>query len=144
MRVSGCIRGTRGCLIKFAEAISCRRPEIKTISCPKNRTPLLQECAFIHPSLSPLLIAGQEEETEAHFEPVIKLTEQVETKTLEENEEVLFKMCDLFFLSSAITRKSSLGVLSSSVSRPHLQSGRKEERAMFVCSSTRKPRKFVL
>ncbi|KAF8351149.1 RanBP1 domain-containing protein [Amanita rubescens] len=37
-------------------------------------------------------LAPREEETDAHFEPVIKLTEQVETKTHEENEEVLFKM----------------------------------------------------
>jgi Ran-binding protein 1 len=35
----------------------------------------------------------QEDEVDAHFEPVIKLTEQVETKTHEEDEEVLFKMC---------------------------------------------------
>jgi len=37
-------------------------------------------------------LATREEETDPHFEPVIKLTEQVETKTLEENEDVLFKM----------------------------------------------------
>ncbi|KAG6334380.1 hypothetical protein ID866_4701 [Astraeus odoratus] len=34
----------------------------------------------------------QEEETDVHFEPVIKLTEQVETKTLEEDEDAIFKM----------------------------------------------------
>jgi Ran-binding protein 1 len=33
-----------------------------------------------------------EEETGGHYEPVIKLTEQVESKTLEEDEEALFKM----------------------------------------------------
>ncbi|KAF5369988.1 hypothetical protein D9758_001301 [Tetrapyrgos nigripes] len=38
------------------------------------------------------LAPRQEEETDAHFEPVIKLTEQVDTKTHEEDEEVLFKM----------------------------------------------------
>ncbi|KAJ7095123.1 Ran binding domain-containing protein, partial [Mycena belliarum] len=32
------------------------------------------------------------EETDPHFEPVIKLTEQIDTKTHEEDEEVLFKM----------------------------------------------------
>ncbi|KAK2466482.1 hypothetical protein APHAL10511_002124 [Amanita phalloides] len=37
-------------------------------------------------------LATREEETDVHFEPVIKLTEQVETKTLEEDEDVLFKM----------------------------------------------------
>ena len=34
----------------------------------------------------------QDEENDPHFEPVIKLTEQVETKTGEEDEDVLFKM----------------------------------------------------
>ncbi|KAI0638231.1 RanBP1 domain-containing protein [Trametes polyzona] len=34
----------------------------------------------------------QDEEHDPHFEPVIKLTEQVETKTHEEDEDVLFKM----------------------------------------------------
>ncbi|KAF9468860.1 RanBP1 domain-containing protein [Collybia nuda] len=37
-------------------------------------------------------LAPREEEVDAHFEPVIKLTEQVDTKTLEEDEQVLFKM----------------------------------------------------
>ena len=35
---------------------------------------------------------SQEEENDPHFEPVIKLTEQVETKTGEEDEDVRFKM----------------------------------------------------
>ena len=39
----------------------------------------------------------QEEDADVHFEPVIKLTEQVDTKTHEEDEVVLFKM---FALSS--------------------------------------------
>jgi len=38
------------------------------------------------------LAPKQEEEVDPHFEPVIKLTEQVDTKTHEEDEEVLFKM----------------------------------------------------
>jgi len=37
-------------------------------------------------------LAPREDETDVHFEPVIKLTEQVETKTNEEDEDVLFKM----------------------------------------------------
>ncbi|KAG6832898.1 single stranded nucleic acid binding protein [Tricholoma furcatifolium] len=37
-------------------------------------------------------LAPREEETDVHFEPVIKLTEQVDTKTNEEDEDVLFKM----------------------------------------------------
>jgi Ran-binding protein 1 len=34
----------------------------------------------------------QDEEPDVHFEPVVKLTEQVETKTMEESEDVIFKM----------------------------------------------------
>ncbi|KZT12757.1 uncharacterized protein LAESUDRAFT_709942 [Laetiporus sulphureus 93-53] len=37
-------------------------------------------------------LAPREEEHEPHYEPVIRLTEQVETKTFEEDEDVLFKM----------------------------------------------------
>jgi len=37
-------------------------------------------------------LAPREEEADVHFEPVVKLTEQVEVKTHEENEDVLFKM----------------------------------------------------
>ncbi|PPQ83269.1 hypothetical protein CVT25_004008 [Psilocybe cyanescens] len=37
-------------------------------------------------------IVAREDEVDVHFEPVIKLTEQVDTKTHEEDEEVLFKM----------------------------------------------------
>jgi len=37
-------------------------------------------------------LAPRDEETDVHFEPVIKLTEQVDTKTHEEDEDVLFKM----------------------------------------------------
>jgi len=38
------------------------------------------------------LTARTEEENDPHFEPVIKLTEQVDTKTGEEDDEALFKM----------------------------------------------------
>jgi len=38
------------------------------------------------------LAARTEEENDPHFEPVIKLTEQVDTKTGEEDDNVLFKM----------------------------------------------------
>ncbi|KAI6047102.1 RanBP1 domain-containing protein [Pisolithus marmoratus] len=41
---------------------------------------------------NPLAPKQQEDETDVHFEPVIKLTEQVEIKTLEEDEDVIFKM----------------------------------------------------
>ncbi|KAI0693574.1 RanBP1 domain-containing protein [Cytidiella melzeri] len=37
-------------------------------------------------------LAQAEEEHDPHFEPVIKLTEQVDVKTMEEDEDVLFKM----------------------------------------------------
>jgi len=43
-------------------------------------------------NLNDPLAPKQEEEVDVHFEPVIKLTEQVEIKTLEEDEDVLFKM----------------------------------------------------
>ncbi|KIY73797.1 hypothetical protein CYLTODRAFT_416824 [Cylindrobasidium torrendii FP15055 ss-10] len=36
--------------------------------------------------------AHREEENDPQFEPVIKLTEQIDTKTMEEDEDVLFKM----------------------------------------------------
>jgi len=42
-------------------------------------------------------LAPREEENDPHFEPVIKLTEQVETKTMEEDEDVLFKMRSKLF-----------------------------------------------
>ncbi|KAH9938611.1 RanBP1 domain-containing protein [Fomitopsis serialis] len=41
---------------------------------------------------TPDALAPREEEHDPHFEPVIKLTEQVTTKTNEEDEDVLFKM----------------------------------------------------
>ncbi|KAF8974642.1 RanBP1 domain-containing protein [Flammula alnicola] len=37
-------------------------------------------------------LVPREEEVDVHFEPVIRLTEQVDTKTHEEDEDVLFKM----------------------------------------------------
>ncbi|KAH6915427.1 RanBP1 domain-containing protein [Coprinopsis sp. MPI-PUGE-AT-0042] len=37
-------------------------------------------------------LAPREEEVDVHFEPVIRLTEQVDTKTNEEDEESVFKM----------------------------------------------------
>ncbi|OBZ76737.1 Ran-specific GTPase-activating protein [Grifola frondosa] len=43
-------------------------------------------------SLIALTCARQEDEHDPQYEPVIKLTEQVETKTMEEDEDVLFKM----------------------------------------------------
>ena len=43
-------------------------------------------------SNDPLAPKQQEEEADVHFEPVIKLTEQVDVKTMEEDEEPVFKM----------------------------------------------------
>ena len=40
-----------------------------------------------------ICLCQEEEVVDPQFEPVIKLTEQVETKTHEEDEDVLFKMC---------------------------------------------------
>ena len=49
---------------------------------------------FPHCLLYTSLIASssQEEEHDPQFEPVIRLAEQVETKTFEEDEDALFKM----------------------------------------------------
>ena len=41
------------------------------------------------------LILQTDEDNDPHFEPVIKLTEQVDTKTGEEEDDVIFKMCVL-------------------------------------------------
>jgi len=50
-------------------------------------------------------LAPREEENDPHFEPVIKLTEQVETKTMEEDEDVLFKMRSKLFRFSTETNE---------------------------------------
>ncbi|RDB23212.1 Ran-specific GTPase-activating protein 1 [Hypsizygus marmoreus] len=54
----------------------------------------LEDLAFVlyGTRIDPYFVLSQEEEVDAHFEPVIKLTEQVDTKTHEEDENVLFKM----------------------------------------------------
>jgi len=50
------------------------------------------------------------EEHDPHYEPVVKLTEQVETKTLEEDEDVIFKMrAKLFRFESATTEWKERG-----------------------------------
>ncbi|TIA88372.1 hypothetical protein E3P99_02621 [Wallemia hederae] len=54
---------------------------------PKQETPVEK----VEETQAAAAEAGQEEST-AQFEPVVKLTETVETKTLEEDEEVLFKI----------------------------------------------------
>jgi Ran-binding protein 1 len=47
--------------------------------------------------------ANKDEEHDPHYEPVIKLTDQVETKTHEEDEETLFKMRAKLFRFEATT-----------------------------------------
>jgi len=42
--------------------------------------------------VAPDALAPREEETDVHFEPVVKLTEQVDAKTGEDDEDVTFKM----------------------------------------------------
>jgi len=55
-------------------------------------------------------LAPREEEPDVHFEPVIKLTEQVDTKTHEEDETVLFKMrAKLFRFDSVSTEWKERG-----------------------------------
>lgn len=82
----------------------------------------------------------QEEEHDPHYEPVIHLTDKVETKTLEEDEDQLFKMyatsLDLFSVSQQIfmfIRWLGLGAPNSSDSMQSVPSGRNEERASCVC-----------
>ncbi|KAJ2933677.1 hypothetical protein H1R20_g3404, partial [Candolleomyces eurysporus] len=55
-------------------------------------------------------LAPREEEVDVHFEPVIKLTEQVDAKTHEEDEDVIFKMrAKLFRFDSASTEWKERG-----------------------------------
>jgi hypothetical protein len=66
---------------------------------------------FFHFSLGGLVVAThpnsfnrlfqKEEEHDPHFEPVIKLTEEVETKTNEENETIIFKLYVSFSTDSS-------------------------------------------
>jgi len=56
------------------------------------------------------LAARTEEEVDPHFEPVIKLTEQVDTKTGEENDDVLFKLrAKLFRFDSSEWKERGTG-----------------------------------
>ena len=99
------------------------------------------------------LCYAQDEEHDPHFEPVIKLTEQVEVKTNEEDEDVLFKMCDFCLdqfqsLPLNLIQSSSSVLLSISGGRSYsdltlaLRNGKKEELAMFVCFATESQRKY--
>jgi len=73
---------------------------------------------------------------------VIKLTEQVETKTHEEDEDVLFKMWVNLDLDDRTTLMPLLlGVQSFSGLIVDPPSGRNAELEMFVCSVIRQPRK---
>ncbi|RXW21167.1 hypothetical protein EST38_g4687 [Candolleomyces aberdarensis] len=55
-------------------------------------------------------LAPREEEVDVHFEPVIKLTEQVDAKTHEEDEDVIFKMrAKLFRFDGASTEWKERG-----------------------------------
>ncbi|KAF5331541.1 hypothetical protein D9611_007647 [Ephemerocybe angulata] len=55
-------------------------------------------------------LAPREEEVDVHFEPVIRLTEQVESKTHEEDEDVVFKMrAKLFRFDSGSTEWKERG-----------------------------------
>jgi hypothetical protein len=47
----------------------------------------------------------QEEEHDPHYEPVIHLTDKVETKTLEEDEDQLFKMYATFLDLSSPSKR---------------------------------------
>jgi hypothetical protein len=93
----------------------------------------------------------QDEEHDPQYEPVIHLTDKVETKTLEEDEDQLFKMCaaslDLLFSSYGILtyfRWLGLGAPNSSDLMHPAPNGRNEERASCVCLSTKRLEKFAL
>ncbi len=86
---------------------------------------------------------NQDEEHDPHFEPVIKLTEQVETKTHEEDETVLFKMyARLFLLCSQILIVAGTGVQNYSGLLLRHPNGRNAVLETFVCFSTKKRRRF--
>lgn len=52
------------------------------------------DCVDLASRLTPILLAQEDapESPDVHFEPVVRLTEKVETKTNEESEEQVFKM----------------------------------------------------
>ena len=60
---------------------------------------MLKCCQFVHRSSSSSLcyvflhVVASHSQNDPHFEPVIKLENQVETATGEEGEDQLFKMC---------------------------------------------------
>jgi hypothetical protein len=97
-----------------------------------------------------LIICGvlqQEEEADVYFQPVIKLTEKVEAKTLEEDELDKFQAFVLIIfhdqIASTLTAKY-LAVPSYGDMMPvraRLQNGRNVVQATFVCSSTKKKRR---
>lgn len=93
----------------------------------------------------------QEDEHDPHYEPVIHLMDKVETKTLEEDEDQLFKMyamaSDLLSTSHRILmffRWLGSGVPNSSDSMQWVPSGRNEERGSCAYLSTRRLEKYAL
>jgi len=82
----------------------------------------------------------QDEEHDPHYEPVIHLTDKVDTKTLEEDEDQLFKMyatsLDLLPTSQRLLMFLcwlGLGAPNSSDSMQSVPSGKNEEQASCVC-----------
>ena len=61
-----------------------------------------------HPTISHAIdfcdLTQTEDEHDPHFEPVIKLTEEVVTKTNEEDETVIFKLYVSFFADPFLNR----------------------------------------
>ena len=86
-----------------------------------------------------------EEEPNVNFEPVIRLTQQVETKTMEEDEDQLFKMCvqpqDTHGRMYVLTRLS--GARSFSASMPVKAHGRNAVLVMSAFCSTEKIKRSV-
>ena len=102
-------------------------------------------------------VTQTEDDHDPHFEPVIKLTEEVVTKTNEEDETVVFKLYVSFSADPFLNQfagglsfplinlfLSPLGVQNSSGSILERMNGRSEGRARRDCCSTRKRIRFAL
>jgi hypothetical protein len=86
-------------------------------------------------------ICYQEEEVDVHFEPVIRLTEQVDTKTNEEDEESVFKMCVVLAADDTLCPLTGVEQLAfcpiyhprSADLNPYLQEGKALPLRRYLC-----------
>jgi hypothetical protein len=94
----------------MAETSNALAPRVRLIF-PTSLSP--QSFRDQNPTLLITFSFFQEDEVDPQFEPVIKLTEQVETKTHEEDEDVLFKMCVRISSNSLLSENHLNGILST-------------------------------